>query len=99
MGNLFHGARVACGLCAFHSYETDSMFHLNFVPEGNYLLRVTHARDIDHSPPPPRPPAKEQPDAGEAKEIVVRKYPDYEVPLDVTSDVSDLTLTIPSKEK
>ena len=77
-------------------HEEDATFRIDMVPEGVYTLRVTQARDVDRKVV--RDP--EDPNQiSDIKQTVLQTYGDYEVPLEVLSDISNLTLTMPSKQK
>jgi hypothetical protein len=79
-----------------HVEAEDSTFHFDFVPEGHYILRVTNARNVTREtllPPAgfvPIPTLKETP---------LQSFGNYEVPLEVLSDLPNLNLMIPSKDK
>ncbi len=71
----------------------DEAFHLNFVPEGEYTLKVTKARDITRTEvsngPGVVPPTH-------TDEKVVRTYGDASQPLVVVNDVSGLMVNVPA---
>jgi hypothetical protein len=79
-----------------HVEPDDSAFHFDFVPEGNYVIRVPNARDVsaqtvsypDGQFGPPK-----------VNETISKSYGLYEAPLVVAGDVSGLTITIPAKLK
>jgi hypothetical protein len=76
--------------------DEDSTYRISLVPEGHYTLRVTEARDVNLQI------IRDDKDPNQIQEIkrtVLQTYGDYEAPIDVLSDVSNLTLTIPSKRK
>jgi hypothetical protein len=77
-------------------HEEDATFHLDLVPEGQYILRVTEARDVN------RKIIRDDKDPNQiqdVKETVLQTYGDYQTPLQVLSDLPNLTLTIPAKPK
>ena len=77
-------------------HEENAAFHMDLVPEGHYTLRVTEARDVN------RQIIRDDRDPNQIqniKQTVLQTYGNYEAPLEVLSDVPDLTLTIPSKPK
>lgn len=65
----------------------DGSFHFAYVPDGNFILSVQNARDIDR--------AKYHPDAYAYE--TVRTYGTLEKPVTVHTDIQSLTLTIPDK--
>jgi hypothetical protein len=77
----------------------DGLFHFEFVPEGDYTLRVTNARDVtwdpDNTPgampPPPGFPARE-------KERVLETYGNVDMPLILRGDMTGITATVPAKQ-
>jgi hypothetical protein len=73
-----------------------SVFHLDFVPEGNYLLRVTNARDVTHEAIQPPPGSTDEP---KDVETTIQEYAPYEAPFEVIGDMSAVNLTIPPKAK
>ena len=76
--------------------EEDATFHMDLVPEGHYTLRVTEARDVNIQI------IRDDKDPNQIQDIkrtVLQTYGNYEAPLEVLSDVPNLTLTIPSKPK
>jgi hypothetical protein len=72
----------------------DGLFHFEFVPDGDYILRVTNARDVtwqsDISMPtnlvnvPPQD-----------KENVLVRYGNIDQPLLLSGDMLDVTVTVP----
>jgi len=77
----------------------DGLFHFEFVPEGDYTLRVTNARDVTWEPdtsqpgPPPPPgfPTRE-------KERVLETYGNVDMPLILRGDMTGITATVPAKQ-
>ncbi|HEY2038626.1 MAG TPA: carboxypeptidase-like regulatory domain-containing protein, partial [Edaphobacter sp.] len=77
----------------------DGLFHFEFVPEGDYTLRVTNARDVTWEPAPPQsgsmmpgafPPSD--------KERVLESYGNVEMPLLLNGDMTDVVATVPAKQ-
>jgi hypothetical protein len=84
------------GIASAFVHEEDATFHLDLVPEGIYTLRVTDARDVN------RQIIRDDKDPNQIQDIkqtVLRTYGGYEAPVEVLSDLPNLTLTIPSKPK
>ena len=77
----------------------DGLFHFEFVPEGDYTLRVTNARDVTWEPdtapgtmpPPPGFSARE-------KERVLETYGNVDMPLILRGDMTGITATVPAKQ-
>jgi hypothetical protein len=74
----------------------DGLFHFDFVPEGDYLLRVTGARDVTWETPAPTP------NAGnfivfptQDKEHVIATYGNVDLPLLLNGDMLDVIATVP----
>lgn len=72
----------------------DGLFRFEFVPEGDYILKVEQARDIVwetlKNPPEVFPTTSE-------KERLLASYGDAEQPLLLRGDVSDLLVQVPEK--
>ncbi len=71
----------------------DEAFHLNFVPEGEYTLKVTKARDVTRTEVPNGPPGTVPPTHTDEK--TVRTYGDASQPLVVVNEVSGLVVGVP----
>ena len=74
----------------------DSAFHMEFVPEGHYMLRVSNARNVTREtllPPEGFLPVPVQ------KEALLQSFGSYQIPLEVLSDLPSVNLTIPDKNK
>lgn len=71
--------------------EQDGSFHLNYVPDGQYILRLTSAFDLDTS----GTGAGESDLARMLHSKPLKSYGDTEMPLLVKSDLSGLTLQAP----
>lgn len=75
----------------------DGLFQFEFVPEGNYTLRVRKARDVTWEPSDAKPgtwDAVLQPD----KEHLIQAYGDAEIPLSLTGDMLGITINVPEKQ-
>jgi hypothetical protein len=74
--------------------RTDGKFHLFFVPEGNYILRVNDAADVTYedvpNPPDSIPTSFE-------KAHPVHAYGDADQPLNVHDDAPTVVLSVPEK--
>ena len=74
--------------------KEDDAFHFLYVPEGEYILKVTGARDVTRTEIPtcPRctPPTH-------TEEKTVRTFGNAEQPLILHSDLSALTIAVPPK--
>ncbi|HMF54528.1 MAG TPA: carboxypeptidase-like regulatory domain-containing protein [Edaphobacter sp.] len=77
----------------------DGLFHFEFVPEGDYTLRVTNARDVTWEPATPQP-GNTMPGAfpPSDKERVLETYGNTEMPLLLNGDMTDIVATIPAKQ-
>ncbi len=72
--------------------KDDNAFHFLYVPEGNYLLEITSAKQVsrtevpvcDHCFPPSR-----------TEEKTIRSFGDAQQPLVIANDITGLTVTIP----
>jgi hypothetical protein len=71
-------------------------FHLDFVPEGHYVLRVTNARDVTRQTIQPPPGSSDEP---KYVETTVQEYGPYESPFEVVGDMTTVNLVIPPKAK
>jgi protocatechuate 3,4-dioxygenase beta subunit len=71
----------------------DSTFRLDLVPEGSYIARVTRAADVRR----PAQYGENVANSPEYKEAILQSYGDYEVPIEVLSDIPSLALPIPFK--
>jgi hypothetical protein len=70
----------------------DGKFHLFFVPEGNYILRVNDAADVTYEDVP-NPPGS-MPMSHE-KTNMVRAYGTADQPLNLHDDIPNLTVYVP----
>ena len=77
----------------------DGLFHFEFVPEGDYTLRVTNARDVTWEPVAPQPGnTMPGPFPPSDKERVLETYGNVEMPLLLNGDMTDIVATIPAKQ-
>ncbi len=74
----------------------DSAFHMDFVPQGHYVLRVMNARDVTRQTIQPPPGSSDEP---KDVETTVQEYGPYEAPFEVVGNMTDVYLTIPPKAK
>jgi hypothetical protein len=81
-------------LVGAHVEPDDSAFHFDFVPEGNYVIRVPNARDVSAQTVSYPNGQFGPPKVGET---ISKSYGAYEAPLVVEGDVIGLTITMPSK--
>lgn len=70
-------------------------FRFDFVPEGEYVVRVEDARDVTREIPVL---PKGNFGSTEAKEMVLHSYGHYEAPFLVQTDVIGVTLPMPERE-
>jgi hypothetical protein len=73
----------------------DGLFHFEFVPEGEYTLRITKARDVAWEAPLHDPNATNtMPYPPLDKERVVASYGDVDQPLILSGDMLDIIVTV-----
>lgn len=72
----------------------DATFHLDFVPEGNYILKVSNARAVSREEIP-NPPGSTPP--SHTKETTIRSYGEAEQPILVQNDISSVIVSVPDK--
>lgn len=75
--------------------KDDSTFHFDFVPEGNYILKVTDARDvtreeISNGPAGTVPPTH-------TKETTIKSYGEQQQPIVIVGDMSGILVPVPEK--
>jgi hypothetical protein len=74
--------------------RADGKFHLFFVPEGSYILRVNDPADVNYedvpNPPGTMPPSSE-------KVHMVHSYGTADQPLNLHDDIPNLTVYVPEK--
>ncbi|HEX7157429.1 MAG TPA: hypothetical protein VF214_00335 [Edaphobacter sp.] len=77
----------------------DGLYHFEFVPEGDYTLRVTNARDVTWEPADPPQPGTTMPGGFPPpdKEHVLETYGDVDMPLLLRGDMTDVIATVPAK--
>jgi len=101
-GHVVNGGRVALRYpddnseAASTKVESDGTFDFSFVAEGDYLLHVTDAADIEYTEKPNPysniPPTIQEPH-------VLHKYGVADVPIHVGSDVSGLVVAVPEEKR
>ena len=69
----------------------DGLFHLEFVPDGDYILKITEARDVVWEM---TTPSKDQPFGTQEKERIIAAFGDTERPLMVRGDQLDTIATV-----
>jgi hypothetical protein len=74
--------------------RTDSKFHLFFVPEGNYILRVDDAADVTYEdvpyPPGTMPPTHEV-------THTIHAYGNADQPINIHDDAPTVVISVPEK--
>ena len=75
----------------------DGLFHFEFVPEGDYVLKVSNARDSVWEPA--TPPHNPSPFPQSDKERVLQAYGNTEVPILLSGDMLDAIATVPPDAK
>jgi hypothetical protein len=88
---LFAGDHTEVGMSVIER-GTES-FEFPFVPEGEYVLRISFAADALFEDVPNQPGFTP---AFETKKTVLRTYAFTEVPLHVDGDRNDLTVVVPA---
>jgi hypothetical protein len=76
----------------------DGLFHFEFVPEGDYILRVTNARDVVWETPTPDPNAATPMMVllpSQDKEHVTASYGNVDQPLIFSGEMLDVIATVP----
>lgn len=75
--------------------KDDTEFHFYFVPEGEYTLKVTEARDVSREevlyPPGTMPPSY-------TKETTVREYVESQQPISIKGEMSGVTAAVKPKD-
>jgi hypothetical protein len=77
----------------------DGLFHFEFVPDGDYTLKVSNARDVAWDPPTPPKGGFTSPFPAQDKERVLQSYGSTEVPLILSGDVLGIVATVPPDTK
>lgn len=78
-----------------HIESENSSFHMDYIPEGHYILRVTNARNVSGTAPTP-PSGYQSP---KLDETAAQIYTPYEAPLEVLGDMSGINLPLSLKAK
>jgi len=77
----------------------DGLFHFEFVPVGDYILKVVNARDVVWEPKKPSPNAPFNPMATQDQERVLQAFGDTSMPLLLDGDMLGVTATVPPDTK
>lgn len=76
--------------------DDDGIFQFNFVPEGDYILRVTGAADYEYeeirNPPNTSPPTQ-------TRRHLLRGYGPAEISIHVEGDMSGVMVTVPDEQQ
>jgi hypothetical protein len=72
--------------------KDDSTFRFDFVPEGNYILKVTNARDVTREEIPNRPGSLPP---THTEETTIRTYGPQQQPIVITGDMSGVLVSVP----
>ena len=76
--------------------EEDATFYIDLVPDGTYTLRVTDAQNVNTQIVHDR----QNPNViDDIKRTTLATYADYQAPLEVTGDVTGLTIAVPDKRR
>ena len=76
----------------------DGLFHFDFVPEGDFLLKVSNARDVVWERGEEPKTSSPMPMPAEDKERVIESYGNAEMPLILRGDMLGVTVTVPQKK-
>lgn len=74
--------------------EEDATFYIDLVPEGAYILHVSDAQNVDTQIVRD---LKNPNMIEEIKRTTLTTYADYQAPLEVTGDITGLTVAVPDK--
>ena len=77
----------------------DGLFHFDFVPPGDYILRITNARDVTWEPGRPQPGAPASPFPPADKERILHAYGSVDIPLKLEGEQLGITATVPPGTK
>ena len=79
----------------------DGLFHFDFVPDGDYLLKVTDVRDVTYDPVRPDPKAADPFEAlkPQDKERTLQTYGNTELPMLLDGNRDGITITVPRDAK
>ncbi len=98
-GHTVNGGKVALLFADDHSQfaevdinPDDATFHFPYVPEGNYILSVTEAKDVGHVEVPNAPGATPR---THTEHPTLRTYGTTQQPLSVQTDLQSLNVTVP----
>jgi len=72
----------------------DGLFHFEFVPDGDYILKVSDARDVVWDPVKPSPNATFNPMQPQEKERVLAAYGNTQEPILLSGDLLDTLATV-----
>jgi hypothetical protein len=75
--------------------EQDGTFKLNYIPEGQYVLHVTGASDMDQGSMPSGPANPLSALSMLSKSKVLKSYGDADLPISVKGDSTGLSLQVP----
>jgi hypothetical protein len=73
--------------------KDDSTFRFDFVPEGNYILKVTNARDVSREEIPNGPPGTFPPTR--TKETTIKTYGPQQQSIVIAGDMSGVLVSVP----
>ena len=77
----------------------DGLFHFEFVPDGDYILRVTNARDVVWEAPPPSSTPMAMPFPPQDKQRVLASYGGVDQPLILSGEMLGVIATVPPDAK
>jgi hypothetical protein len=77
----------------------DGLFHFEFVPDGDYILKVSDARDVIWDPPAPPKGGITSPFPAQDQERVLQSYGSTETPLLISGNVLSMVATVPPDTK
>ncbi|WP_263367703.1 carboxypeptidase-like regulatory domain-containing protein [Edaphobacter bradus] len=75
--------------------KDDSTFRFDFVPEGNYILKVTNARDVSREEIPNGPPGTFPPT--HTKETTIKTYGPQQQPIVIAGDMTGVAIAVPDE--
>ena len=73
----------------------DGLFHFEFLPDGDYILRISNARDVTWDAAPSKGADSGNPFGSPEKERVLAKYGDADQPLLLTGDMFGVNAVVP----
>jgi hypothetical protein len=74
----------------------DQEFSFGYVPEGDYILQVNSAADVDYAEPPnPSRPSS----LSRTEDRILRTYGPAGQPIHVTSDVTGIVISVPEMQE